>query len=127
MKEAHVKQIAGLWLDNAKAILISTDASTDSNDFVIREKIKAPENHGGGSEHSMNNSKNSHHAKYFKEISAHLLPFDEVLLFGPGKSQEQLQNFLKEDAHFNNKKINIDSDEQLSDPQMIAKVREYFK
>jgi hypothetical protein len=48
------------------------------------------------------------------------------LIFGAGKAQEQFKNFLMEDAHFKTKKITIDSADTLTDPQMIAKVRDFF-
>ncbi len=127
MKQVNSKQHAGLWLDNAKAILITNTSNNGIGDYAIQDKVKAHEKHGGGSEHSMNNAKHSDNLKFFKDISSLLLNYDEILIFGPGKSQEQFQNFLKGDAHFHNKKITIDSDEQLTDPQMIAKVRDFFK
>ena len=85
------------------------------------------ENHGGGSEHSLNNAKHSDSLKHFKTLAGVLLNYDEILVFGPGKSQEQFQNYLHEDVRFKSKQITIDSAEQLTDPQMIAKVRDYFR
>jgi len=124
MKHQGKKQYAGVWIDNQKAMIITSD---NDGDYTIKEKLKADENFGGGSEHSMNNAKQSGNLKYFKTISNQLLKYDEILIFGPGKSQEQLQNHLEEDAQFNKKKISIDSAEHLTDPQMIAKVRDFFK
>ena len=124
MKHQGKNQYAGVWIDNQKAMIITSD---NDGDYTIKEKLKADENFGGGSEHSMNNAKQSGNLKYFKTISNQLLKYDEILIFGPGKSQEQLQNHLEEDAQFNKKKISIDSAEHLTDPQMIAKVRDFFK
>lgn len=127
MKHNSKKKYAGIWLDNQQAKIISNSGENDNNDYVVQEKIKAKENHGGGSEHTINNARQSDNIKYFKSISAHLLDYDEILIFGPGKSQEQLHNFLEQDAQFGNKKISVDSADQLTDPQMIAKVRDFFK
>jgi stalled ribosome rescue protein Dom34 len=124
MKQKNQKQYAGVWLDSDKAIII-TNAS--ENDYAIEEKIKAKENHSGGSEHAMNNAKQTDTIKYYKSVSSHLLNYSELLVFGPGKAQEQFQNYLQEDAQFKNKKVTIDTSEQLTDPQMIAKVRDFFK
>jgi stalled ribosome rescue protein Dom34 len=126
MKQQNKKQYAGVWIDNQKAMII-TNTSESDGEFAIKDKLKSGENFGGGSEHSMNNAKQSDNLKYFKTISNQLLKYDEILIFGPGKSQEQLQNHLEGDAQFNKKKISIDSAEHLTDPQMIAKVREFFK
>ena len=120
------KQYAGVWLDNQHALIITSD-SKEAGNYSIHDKIKSRESHGGGSEHSMNNSKQSDSLKYFKSVSTLLLNYDEILVFGPGKSQEQFQNHLKQDAQFKDKQISIDSAEQMTDPQMIARVREFFK
>jgi hypothetical protein len=105
-------------------MIISTQ---DSGEYNISDKLKAVTNRGGGSEHSRNNGKQTNQLKYFKELALLLTRYDEILLFGPGQSQEQMQHHLQEDPQFNNKKITIDSSDQLTDPQRIAKVRDFFK
>ena len=127
MKPNNQKQYAGVWLDNDKAIIITKNDGNENSDYAIQDKLKAKGNQGGGSEHAMNNAKQSDSLKYFKSISSLLSDYDEILVFGPGQSQEQFQNHLQENAQFKNKKITIDSAEQLTDPQMIAKVRSFFK
>jgi hypothetical protein len=122
------KQFAGVWIDNQNAMIITNLPASENDDYTIQAKVKSKENHGGGgSEHSMNNAKQSDNLKYFKSVSTLLLNYDEILVFGPGKSQEQFQNHLKDDAQFKSKQITIESAEQLTDPQMIAKVRDFFK
>jgi hypothetical protein len=49
------------------------------------------------------------------------------LIFGPGKAQEQFKNHLESDSQFNKKDISIDSADQLTEPQMVAQVRNFFK
>lgn len=127
MKHNNQKQYAGIWLDNDKAMIITKTSENENDDYAVQDTVKAKENHGGGSEHSMNNAKQSDSLKYFKSISALLSGYDEIFVFGPGQSQEQFQNHLQKDAQFKNKKVTIDSAEQLTDPQMIAKVRDFFK
>lgn len=124
--QQNTKKNAGVWLDSQQATIIATtDQST--GDYSIQEKIKAKENHGGGSEHSMNNAKQSDNLKFFKSISAQLMSYDSLLIFGPGKLQEQFQNYLQQDGQFKNKQVNIDSADKLTDPQIVAKVRDFFK
>lgn len=126
MKQNNQKQYAGVWLDTEKAIIITNNSESEKGEYTIKDKIKAGEHHGGGSEHTINSAKHSGNIKYYKSVSSLLLNYDEILVFGPGKSQEQFQNHLQEDAQFKSKKITIDSAEQLTDPQMIAKVRDFF-
>lgn len=124
MKDSNEKQIAGVWMDNNKASVIST---TSGNEFEIVHTIKSDDHRGGGSEHSINNAKQGDNVKFFKSISALLVNYDKLLIFGPGKAQEQFKNHLEADAQFSKKKISIESADQLTDPQMIAQVREFFK
>ena len=127
MKKQESKQFAGVWLDNQQAMIISSSPETAMGEYSILKKVKATETQGGGSEHSMNNAKQTGHLKYFKAISHLLMPYDEILLFGPGQSQEQFQHHLQDDVQFKSKQITIDSSDQLTDPQRIAKVRDFFK
>ena len=127
MKQNKQKQYAGVWLDNDKAIIIANISTNEVANYVIQDILKAGEAHGGGSEHSMNSSKQSKSLKYFKALSNLLLNYDEILIFGPGKSQEQFQNHLREDTQFNSKEISILSEGYLTERQVIAKVRDFFK
>src|SRR5215210_8028012 len=127
MKQHASKQFAGVWLDNQQAMIISNSPETPVGEYSISGKVKAVETQGGGSEHSMNNAKHTEHLKYFKAISHLLMPYDEILLFGPGQSQEQFQHHLQGDAQFKSKQITTDSSDQLTDPQRVAKVRDFFK
>ena len=119
-----LQQCAGVWLDNQHALLITADEG--SGTFAVSNKIKAAANFGGGSEHSINNAKQADTVKYFKAIAAALASYQQIFIFGPGKAQEQLQNHLQEDSQFKNKKISIASGNDLTEPQVIAQVREHF-
>lgn len=114
----------GMWIDNSHAIIIAND--NEAGTYAIGETVKVNDHHVSGSEHTMNNAEQGNNLKYFKSIAALLLDYDEILIFGPGTSQEQFHNFLKEDAQFNNKRITIDSTGNQTEPQMIAKVRDFF-
>jgi hypothetical protein len=126
MKQHNQKQLAGVCLDNAKAIIIASSSENGSGSYSIKERVYAPGVHAGGSEHSRNNARQSDLLKYYKSLSDHLRGYDEVLVFGPGMAQEQFGNHVEGDAQFKGKKITIASTEQLTDPQMIAKVRDFF-
>ena len=125
MKHQNPKQYAGVWLDSQHAMILAQSENEDGN-YAICDKVRAGEYHGGKGEHAMNNADQANNQKYFKTIANLLHKFDGILVFGPGKSQEQFINFLKDDDQFNNKQISIDSAKQLTDPQMIAKVRDFF-
>ena len=126
IKQQVQKQFVGVWLDNRHATII-TNSSEVNGEYSVLEKVQASVSQAAGSEHTMNNSKKTEQLKYFKTLSLLLIPFDEILIFGPGQLQEQLQHHLRDDAQFKNKRIMIHSSDQLTDPQRIAKVRSFFK
>jgi stalled ribosome rescue protein Dom34 len=126
MNKKNVKVSVGVCMDNASAVIISKNKDEESSEFVIQQTIKSSGDHSGGSEHSMNNAKQTGEVKYFKSVAAELIAFDDILIFGSGKAQEQFRNYLKEDTQFGNKQISIDSAGQLTDPQKIAMVRDFF-
>ena len=126
MKEKQSKQHVGVWLDGHHASIIANAPGNETGDFVVEERVGTPENLKDGNEHNYNNLKQADTLHYFKTIAQKLLSYDEILLFGPGKAQEQFHNFLDTDGHFKNKKITIGSADKLSDHQMIEKVRDFF-
>ena len=121
MKQHDQKQV-GVWVDHIKAVIIVKEAS----EYAVKEKIEAPELYQTDSEQHKNNAKHGDMISYFKSLSAHLEPYDKILLFGTGIAQEQFHNYLNEDAKFNGKKITVQNTEHLSDHQMVAKVRDFF-
>ncbi|HZF66301.1 MAG TPA: hypothetical protein VEZ55_17565 [Chitinophagaceae bacterium] len=127
MQQHKQKQRAGVWLDNTKAVIISHTLEDEKGSYNISSKITANEGHSGGSEHSMNNARKTDLFKYYKSLSTHLLAYHELLVFGPGMSQEQFGNHLEGNVQFKGKKITINSTEQLTDPQKVAKVNDFFE
>jgi stalled ribosome rescue protein Dom34 len=122
MKEQQSKLQVGVWMDHHQALLI-----TEVNgEFAVREKLHADHHRGDHSEHTTHNTEQRDSRKYYKALGQALTGYDEIFLFGPGKSQEELRNFLHEDQHFKGKQIALGSVDHLTDHQVIAKVREYF-
>ncbi len=126
MKQNHEKKEAGIWMDNNKAFIISRPADNNSAEFAINEKIEATHYHGEKGEHASMNAEPQNLAKYHKTISKSILDYDHILVFGPGKAQEQLVNFLREDAHFNAKQLTLEAAQHMTDHQLVAKVRDFF-
>ena len=125
MKEQKEKQHAGVWMDHRTAYIITSPA--EDGTYTIQGKVKSDEYHGDKGEHASNNADRADARKYHKALAHQLLNFDEILIFGPGTSQEEFRNFLHEDNHFKDKKITLDSAEHVTDNQMVAKVLNFFK
>lgn len=122
MKEQQ--QQAGVWMDHRTSILITQE--NEGGAYAVQGKVKANEYHGDKGEHAANKAEQADNRKYFKTIASLIGKYDEIFIFGPGKSQEEFLNFLDGDTHFKGKKITLGSSEHITDHQMIAKVRDFF-
>ena len=89
MKEKQEKKHAGVWLDGHHASIIANAPGNETGDFVVEERVGTPENLKDGNKHNYNNLKQADTLHYFKSIAQKLFSYDEILLFGPGKAQEQ--------------------------------------
>ncbi len=123
MKEKQ--QQVGVWMDHHQAIFISSPEQ--NGEFAIQQKVTAEDHHRDSSEHKSHNAERADQRKYFKAIGQHLTGYDEIFVFGPGKSQEEMRNFLHEDQHFKGKSIALAASDHLTDHQMVARVRDFFK
>lgn len=120
------KRVAGVYLDSTKAVVIRPAPDYEEGDYIIQDKIEAEIHDRAGDKDSRKQAKQSDLLKYYKSVAALLLAYEEIYIFGPGNAQEQFQNHLKDDAQFKQKDFTIDSSEQMTEPQMIVKVRAHF-
>ena len=126
MKDIHTLQHAGIWLDGHHAILVANAPGNETHDFMIETRLRPSQHAVSGSEHSQNHTQKGDHLHFFKEVAAALLPYDEILVIGPGTAQEQLLHFLQADNHFTSKKITLGTASQLPDHELIDRVRSFF-
>ena len=126
MKQQQQKRVAGVYLDSTKAVVIRPAPDYEEGDYIIQDRIEPGAHDRQGDKDSKNQARQSDLLKYYKSLAALLLVYDELYIFGPGNAQEQFQNHLRDDAQFNQKEFAIDSSEQMTEPQMIVKVRTHF-
>ena len=126
MKQQQQKRVAGVYLDSTKAVVIRPAPDYEEGDYIIQDRIEPGAHDRQGDKDSKNQARQSDLLKYYKSVAALLLVYDELYIFGPGNAQEQFQNHLRDDAQFNQKEFAIDSSEQMTEPQMIVKVRAHF-
>ena len=126
MKQQQQKRVAGVYLDSTKAVVIRPAPDYEEGDYIIQDRIEPDTHDREGDKDSKNHAKQSDLLKYYKSLATLLLVYDELYIFGPGNAQEQFQNHLRDDAQFNQKQFAIDSSEQMTEPQMIVKVRTHF-
>jgi len=128
MNTQESKTVVGVWLDYSKALLITTEDHLGRGDYAIRKKIESRGSATrGSSEHTQHHREKAETEKYFKEIARELESFHGIFLFGPGNAQEQLLNYLRDNKHFQGHNLSIDTAGNLTENQLIARVRDFFK
>lgn len=121
------KKVAGVWLDKDHAYIIRTADYSADGQFEVHEKIK-PIHHGerSGSEHTHHQKEAQALKKLFEEIEKPIAMADAIYIFGPGKAQEQLKNYLSEKKPFQSKEIVLGTAQHQTHNQLIAQVRDHF-
>ncbi|WP_394674692.1 hypothetical protein [uncultured Chryseobacterium sp.] len=120
------KKLAGIWMDKEKAIVVKNHDAQNAFKFFLCNPVKAEVQHGNSSENAGNNAEKTNRAKYFKEVEHLLINSQEVYIIGPGTIQEEFKNYLHDTAQFKNLTVHLDTAQQMSDEQVLEKVKEYF-
>ena len=126
---SNSKKVAGVWMDSKHAFVIANEGFSADGEYDVVSKVNCDG-------HDDDNYKNdrveqsketAELKKYFKEIANHIDEVNEIYIFGPGKSQEQFKNFLKDNQNFDQKHIELGTSDKITENQMIAQVRNHFK
>jgi hypothetical protein len=123
------KKIVGIWMDNKQAFIISTADRKIGGEYQMLKKIERKT-------HTDENYKNERFElaketqelkQYYKALTAEIDQDDAIYIFGPGKSQEEFKNILKDIHQFKTKDIVLGSSDRMTTKQMAARVKEHFE
>lgn len=82
--------------------------------------------HGSNNEFGKNRQEEELRKKYFHQLHDMLLPYDEILLFGPGQTKKELHNHLQEQSAFRDKNLHLQNSDHRTDNQVLETAREFF-
>jgi stalled ribosome rescue protein Dom34 len=115
-----------IWLDSENAHIFDLKVTGIERTFV---KKNGKDHH---TRHKNDLHKDVHSEQYYNDLTDKIKDVDQLLLMGPGLAKKHFKEYLG--AHQPNtlaKKIigleSIQSFEHLSEKQMLAKVRKFFK
>jgi hypothetical protein len=139
--KAHekIKRI-GVWMDHAEAKLAEPEHPVEAIQEVEAEssgRVREPGETGDGVRVGVFRSANNEFRKhikrqhddqlFYKELSEELLPYDEILIFGPTTAEKEFYNYLMNEKHFAGKRISSRQENYMSDNQIVAFVNEHMK
>jgi predicted ATP-dependent Lon-type protease len=122
-----IKQL-GIWMDHSIAHLMDL-----TNGAIVQSIIVSEFTHDDKKFGLMKDEKHMHIKKehmqsgYYKKLSEAIINYQEVVLFGPTEAKNELLNLLKTNHLFKNIKIEVKDTDKMTENQMHAFVREYFK
>ena len=69
------KKVAGVWIDNNKAVIAKNHDGQNVSEFKIADSVKHEVQHGNSNENAAHNAEQTNKAKFFKEIEKNIISF----------------------------------------------------
>jgi hypothetical protein len=132
-----MKTSMGLWIDHRKAVIVSVSGKEEETSVIESNAEKQPGRFDGvrsttpyeAQKVTADNRQDRKFADelnvYYDEVISVLRDAESILLFGPGEAKVELKKRL-EDDHLAHIIQDVETVDQMTDPQIAAKVREYF-
>lgn len=133
-----MKKNAGLWIDHRKAVIVTISNDGEETKVLESNVEKQPgridgqpqnvpyEAHKVPSDVSRDRKFTGQLNTYYDEVIAVIRDAESVLIFGPGEAKGELKKRLEKDKLGELIKA-VETVDAMSDRQVAAKVREYFK
>jgi ribosomal protein S11 len=121
---AHQKKIMnnqkqfGVWMDNHQATVVG-GANMEGEILTVLAKVEGEAIVPNSNEKNSNNHVKTIQAKYFKEISSHLVNATHIHITGTGQVQEQFIKYLASTPQFKNSKTEESTSNKMSDEKLI--------
>jgi len=138
--KAYQKNYVGLWLDHRQAVMVSItdDAETIKRiDSDIERKVRL----SGGSrtaktpygpqqvsvDGKQQERINRQLHQYYQEIIRRIRDAAKILILGPGEAKTELKKEMEKSRELAAKKISVEPADKMTERQIAAKVRQFFK
>ncbi|MEJ7586995.1 MAG: hypothetical protein WKI04_05490 [Ferruginibacter sp.] len=115
----------GVWMDNHQATVVGSE-NTDGGSMTVIARIKGDESSSNSNENTGNNHMKTIQAKFFKEITSHLINATHVHVTGTGQAQEQFIKYLATSPQFKNSKTAESTSTKMSDEKLIEYISAKF-
>ena len=119
----------GIWIDHKKAVIVSASAGgvtakTLESEVGPHGRYSGPRE--GGGEKKYEDRHDQHLDQYYDEVISELGQPEALLIFGPGEAKLQLKERLSRSKILSERIVGIETTDKLTDPQIVAKVKEHY-
>ena len=119
----------GIWIDHKKAVVVSASASgvtAKTLESEVGPHTRYSGSQDGGGEKKYEDRHGQHLDRYYDEVITQLGQPEALLIFGPGEAKLQLKERLGRSKALSDSIVGIETTDKLTDPQIIAKVKEHY-
>ena len=121
----------GIWIDHKKAVIVSASADGVTTTKTLESEVNAHPRYAGQQDGGGEKKYEERHSqdldRYYDEVIRQLTDADELLILGPGEAKLELKARLRRSKAHPERTINIETTDKLTDPQIVAKVKEHFE
>ena len=119
----------GIWIDHKRAVIVSVSAGRVTSETLesdIEPHPRYSDQEGGGGEKNYEERHRELLDRYYDEVISRLGTPDGLLILGPGEAKLELKERLSRSKVPSERRIDIETVDKLTDPQIVAKVKEHF-
>ncbi len=119
-----MKNTVGLWIDHKKAVIVF--GNNDELKLISSNIEKHHRQSGVATPADMRQRELTEHLNvYYAEVISCIRGAESILVFGPGEAKGELKKRLEKE-NLGGRVVGIEPADKLTDPQVVAKVRDYF-
>ena len=117
---------AGLWIDHKKAVIVFVKGKEEEIKLISSNIEKEHRQSGVSTPDDIRLRELTEHLNiYYDEVVSCLREAESILIFGPGEAKGELKKRLEKD-NLGGHIVGIEPADQMTDPQIVAKVRGQF-
>ena len=135
--EKCMKKKVGLWIDHRKTVIVFL-VGEEEEIKVIKSNVekqiqRAATSRSGGpfesqavpSDDRQQRTFTKHLNTYYNDVISCIRDAESILIFGPGEAKGELKKHLKREG-LGGHIVGIETIDEMTDPQIVAKARHYF-
>ncbi len=129
----------GLWVDHLKAFVVNIDPNGEIITKTLEsgveplvkstggDRSKTPYSKGGVSTDKTKLRRQHQLKEFFDSIISQISSAEKIYLFGPGSAKKELNLEVRKIAALAEKVVAVEPADKMTEPQIIAKVRNFYK
>ncbi len=120
------KKLAGLWIDQTKAVVVKNHNDFEVTEWNVSDTLKADVQHGNSNENAANNAEKTNKVKFYKEIEKAITNSVDLYVTGPGIAQEELRNYLLDTPQYKNLNITLGTSTDSNPDVVLNDVKSHY-